>query len=317
MSATQQYLYRQFFRLRVHESSGDAFQLLFSRIMSYANPEFKSVAPWGNWGDGGNDGWIESEAHYFQVYGPKPTTKIKDTEAVNKAIGDFDKLPKKWGVVKKYSFVMNDRFNGVPAPIASALQKLKKDKGLLHTGTICGMELLQTFMVLPEVDVRQDIIGGVPGEIAEFIDPRAIGELLTYLSEKAAPGLSFLCETAPEFDKKIEINGIGKVVRTRLESNSYQAHTINEFLDSSDDGLKQAIAKEINDTYAQSKSVISNSVEDAADLRYFWMVDKLIPPVMHEHLHSLAAFRTAAELVLAKYFETCDAYEHPNNVTTA
>jgi hypothetical protein len=45
-------------------------------------------------------------------------------------------------------------------------------------------------------------------------------------------------------------------------------------------------------------------------------VDKLIPPSMHEHPHSVAAYRCAAELVLAKYFETCDAYEHPGNLAT-
>lgn len=311
-ASEQNFLYRQFFRLRVHESFGDAFQILFSKIMSYANPNFQSVTPWGSWGDGGNDGWIEVDAHYFQVYGPKPTTKISETEAVNKAIGDFDKLPKKWGNVKKYSFVMNDRFTGIPAPIGSALLKLKTDKNLVHTGSIGGIQMLQTFMTLTE-DIRQDIIGGVPDDTLDFVDSRAVGELLSHLSEKVSPSLSFLTSTAPEFEKKIAFNGIGKIVKARLEANSYQAFAINDFLDSRDEGLKQAIATEVNEIYKSSKLVISDAVQDAADLRYFWIVDKLIPPTMHEHPHSLSAFRTAAELIIAKYFETCDAYEHPDN----
>ena len=79
MSSTQQdYLYRQFFRLKVHECMGDSFQALFSKVMQYATPGFQAVSPWGNWGDGGNDGWIAHEAHYFQVYGPKPSNQTKE-----------------------------------------------------------------------------------------------------------------------------------------------------------------------------------------------------------------------------------------------
>lgn len=313
----QNFLYRQFFRLRVHESFGEAFQLLFSRIMSYAHPGFQSVTPCGSWGDGGNDGWIPEDLHYFQVYGPKPTTKISETEALNKAIKDYEKIPLKWGLVKSYSFVMNDRFVGIPGPIGAALKELKSSKGLVHTGTIGGMELLAKFMSLPE-DIRQDIVGGVPSEGPDFVDPRAVGELLSHLSEKASPSLSFLNETAPEFEKKIKINGIGKIVKSRIEANFYQSYTIDQFLDAREESLRQAIAKEINDTYKESKLSIPESVSDAADLRYFWMIDKLIPPPIHEkHPHSLAAYRTAAEIVLAKYFESCDAYEHPDNAVTA
>lgn len=318
MSSVQQnFLYRQFFRLRVHESFGDAFQLLFSRIMSYTHPGFQSVVPCGNWGDGGNDGWIEAEAHYFQVYGPKPNTKISETDAINKAIKDYEKIPKKWGVVKSYSFVMNDRFIGIPAPVGAALLKLKANKGLNYTGTIGGTDLLIKFMALPG-DIRQDIIGGVPSENPEFVDPRAVSELLSHLSDKVSPCLSFLCENAPDFDKKIIFNGIGRIVKARLEANFYQTYTISHFLDAREDGLTQAIAKEIKETYTESKSAIPDSIEDAADLRYFWMVDKIIPPSVHEkHPHSVAAYRVAAEIVLAKYFETCDAYEHPDNAFAA
>lgn len=312
----QNYLYRQFFRLRIHESMGESFQALFSRIMSYENPGFQSVAPWGNWGDGGNDGWIESESHYFQVYGPKPTASVREVDAVNKAVGDFDKLVAKWGSVQKYTFVMNDHFIGIPAPIGASLKKLKEERKLIHTGAMGGMELLQKFMTLPE-DIRQDIVGCIPDATPDFIDARAVGELLNFLTGKSASSITFLCETAPDFDRKIEFNGISRPIRARLEANSYQVHVVNEFLDAREGGLQQTIAKEVRETYAQSKLAIPDSMADWADLRYLWMVDKLIPPLVHERPHSMAAFRFAAELVLAKYFETCDAYEHPDNAPAA
>lgn len=93
----REYLFRVLFRLEVHQSQGDAFQCLFGTVMKYADPRFRLVAPWGDWGDGGNDGWIAEDGHYFQVYGPKATTRYEDIcmTALGKAIDDFAKLPKK------------------------------------------------------------------------------------------------------------------------------------------------------------------------------------------------------------------------------
>lgn len=315
MSTTQQnYLYRQFFRLRIHESSGEAFQLLFSKIMAYCTAGFQAVAPWGNWGDGGNDGWIASEGHYFQVFGPKPGTQIKELDAINKSIGDFDKLVAKWGSVAIYTFVMNDRFQGIPAPVGAALKNLKKNKNLDDAGAMGGMELLNKYMSLAD-DIKQDIVGSIPDIALNFVDSSAIGELLTFLADKVASPLSFLTETAPDFNKKISINGITRPIRARLEANSYQSHIISEFLEARDDTLQQGIAQEIRETYTGSKLAIPETMDDYADLRYLWMVDKLIPPKIQEQPLAMAAYRNAAELVLAKYFETCDAYEHPNNAT--
>lgn len=304
-----------FFRVRIHESSGDSFQRFFSDIMGYSTPGFQAVAPWGNWGDGGNDGWIVSDHHYFQVFGPKPGSSLKEVEAVKKSIGDFDKLVAKWGLVRKYTFVMNDRFQGIPAPIGVALEKLKAEKNLDTAASMGSLDLLKVFMDLDE-DIKQDLVGSIPDIESDFLDTRAVGELLSFLADKAAASISFLSETAPDFEQKISINGITKAIRSRLESNSYQSYVIGEFLDARDKTLQQAIAQEIRDTYTKSKEVIFATQDGYADLRYWWMVDKLIPPNV-QNLHTKAVYRSAAELVLAKYFETCDVYEHPDNAVTA
>src|SRR5690606_40522980 len=187
---------------------------------------------------------VESERHYYQVYGPKPSDRIKEAEAVKKSIEDFDKLIKKWGDVRKYSFVMNDRFQGIPAPVSASLLQLKQDKTLHHSGAIGSHHLMKRFMELPE-DQRQDLVGYIPPETPSFIDSRAVGQLLTYLSESSGATLTFLSETAPNFIEKIAFNGLSKRVGSRLESNSYQVYVINEFLDSVDEGYRQTIANEV------------------------------------------------------------------------
>ena len=122
---TNEFWLKLLFKVKLYEAYGDAFQNLFCRLMELSNPKFQSVVPWGDWGDGGNDGWIQDDGHYFQVYGPKPTTKDTGTEALKKAIADFDKLPKKWANVRRYSFVFNDRYCVIPAPFDSSIQNLK------------------------------------------------------------------------------------------------------------------------------------------------------------------------------------------------
>lgn len=309
--------YRLLFKVKVYEASGDSFQKLVSQLYEWNDPDFQSIAPWGNWGDGGNDGWIASAGHYFQVYGPKPTTQWQPIDAVNKAIEDFKKLPAKWKDVRKYSFVLNDRYCGVPAPIASALQQLKAGYGLEDANVISTARLESLFMALAE-DQRQIIVcGGVPVDFPDFVDPRAVGELLSHLADRPSFHSAFLNELPPDFEKKITLNGLSGHISQSLRAYSYQTTTVQEFLSCRDPGLQQSIGEEIRHLYDESKTVIPSEDLDVANIRYVWMVDKLIPDGMREHPHSMKAYREAAQIVLAKYFETCDAYEHPERIITA
>lgn len=312
-SGSDDFWYRKLFQLRVHGASGDAFQQLVSEIYGYAVPDFQPVTPWGNWGDGGNDGWIPSTGHYLQLYGPKPTTSLDPVGALKKALTDYDKLTTtgKWKDVREYSFVLNDRFQGIPAPIASELQTLQTNKGLVRAGGIGAGKLEQLFMSLP-VDQRQMIVGGVPASSLSFIPVNAVGELLTELADRAESSFPLLkVGIAPEFSEKLKFNNLCDAVSMQLKAYSYHVPTIDAFLDRRDPGLKQAIAQEVQALYQQSKTEIPDGVPDAPDLRYVWLTDKLVPAIAASHRHTLRAYRESAQIVLAKYFETCDAYESP------
>lgn len=300
------------FKVKLYEASGDMFQTLFNRLQELSNPRFQAIAPWGSWGDGGNDGWIEPDGHYFQVYGPKATTSMEDaaTTALKKAIDDFNKLPQKWSAVRRYSFVLNDRYCGIPAPLASSLQRLKIEKSLESSGALGCSELTAVFMGLKESD-QQEIIPGIPSGQPEYIDPRCIGELLSNLADKSNSGFSYLSGTAPDFEEKIQLNALAPPVAESIKFHFWHISTVDDFLDARGPGLQQAIAREINELYRASKTAIPDFDVDAPSARYVWMIDQLICPVARLHPHSLSAYRTAAQIVLSKYFETCDAYEHP------
>nr|VFK65471.1 MAG: hypothetical protein BECKUNK1418G_GA0071005_106317 [Candidatus Kentron sp. UNK]VFK72416.1 MAG: hypothetical protein BECKUNK1418H_GA0071006_111311 [Candidatus Kentron sp. UNK] len=323
MPDNNEFWFRMLFKVKLYEARGASFQQLVHDLFQLVRKDFQAIAPWGNWGDGGNDGWVPSKGWYYQIHGPEPGMKdsIKKqmddnaTKHVKKAAGDFRKLTEEWGEVKRYYFVLNDRYTGIPAPVAKALQDLEdNNEGLEKARAIGSRELENLFMKLSEQE-REVIIGGIPGHSLDFIDPRCVGELLTHLADKSTSLSVFLDGTAPDFQEKIAFNGLTEPVAGYLKSFSYQAATVDDFLSDRGD-LAQPISEEINRFYKTSRETIPNEEEYAPNMRYVWMVEQLIPDAMRKHPHSMKAYREAAQTILAKYFETCDAYDHPNSVAT-
>jgi hypothetical protein len=297
----------------LYEASGESFQRLFQDIMSYRYPNFRSVAPYGNQGDGGNDGWIPNEHRYFQVYGKKANSGLDLPLVRKKVIGDFEKIRNHWGAIKKYHFVYNDRFDGAPAPIQEKLKVLQTTYNLEEANVWAGRELERLFINLAQ-DQKESILGSVPAPLPDFINPEAVNEILKYLADKVSPLSSFLDQSAPDFGEKIKINKLILPVSDDLIRYSRQVNDIDDFLDKRYSGLKQEIAQDMKELYNESCVEIPDRAENAANTRYVWMVERLIPPVAQEHPHSLKAYREAAQVVLAKYFEACDIYEHPESV---
>lgn len=315
MNSNDEFWYRVLFKVKLFEAYGTSFQHLVNQLFQYSIKGFQSIQPWGNWGDGGNDGWVPSEGSYYQVYGPTPTSLVSPVEAVKKAQSDFEKLPRKWENVKNYYFVYNDRYSGVPAQLASILQQLKIKHSLSDTSAIVGANLESMFMGL-NTDIRQLIVGGIPSCEISQVDPRSVGELLNYLANRNDGPLSFLNEDAPDFSEKIIFNGLSEPVSNYLKIFWYQSSIIDEFLSRRDVGLSQSISKEVASLYTESKRTILDSQDSAPNIRYVWMVERLIPEKMKKHPHSMKAYREAAQVILSKYFETCDAYDHPNSAVT-
>jgi hypothetical protein len=66
MNSQERAIARKFFKNRILEADGQAFQDLFNRIMSVAIPGFKPIKPHGNIGDRKNDGYVEATQTYYQ-----------------------------------------------------------------------------------------------------------------------------------------------------------------------------------------------------------------------------------------------------------
>lgn len=145
------YLRLQFWN-KIYQKSGTEFQSFFEDIMKKAFPGFQSIKPYGNKGDGGNDGYIPDKGIYYQVYSPHNPSE-KESEAAKKLKADFGKLKSSWdkiSKIKEFYFVFNDKGQGVSIEIEGALADLKTNNKKIKLGKFTPTELESVFFKLTE-----------------------------------------------------------------------------------------------------------------------------------------------------------------------
>lgn len=320
--ATKDYFYTIFFRLEMYKRSGEEFQIFFSDLMCLKDSSFIKVSPFG--GDGGNDGCVPNKGHYYQIYAPKPTTQVSQSHktVLQKSVADFNKLNEHWNGqtglpnISEYYFVYNDRFQGIPPDIITTLASLKSIYKLNNSECIHSGIIENHFDNFTEKQKLKLLNRAPINEIPFTVNPSALGQLLQHLSNQNINSLGFLEIDVPVWDEKIKFNGISANLDLKLKTNSLQGHRVRDFLISSKKTDPQDIAQQINNIYKESKVHIPDTLENSADMRYFWIVDRLIPTEILQTASTpvLQAYRNASEIVLAHYFDTCDVYDNPDKL---
>ncbi|WP_265452182.1 hypothetical protein [Aeromonas salmonicida] len=175
---------RDQFKLKVFQSEGAEYEKLFNDLMKLSTPGFRSVKSHGNIGDRGNDGWVQSEGKYYQVYAPAELFKNTD-EAIKKVKSDFVKLKKYWNEIspiKSFYYVLNDKFKGVSPHITKVLEEIKNENGLDDAGVFCNASMEELIFTLPQ-DSICSLLGfdyTQPDQLYE--DKRKVREFLDCLS---------------------------------------------------------------------------------------------------------------------------------------
>ncbi|OGS08035.1 MAG: hypothetical protein A2270_03040 [Elusimicrobia bacterium RIFOXYA12_FULL_51_18] len=138
------------FRDRIYKGSGNSFQGLFEEIMQKALQDFQKVHPYGNKGDGGNDGYQPAKGTYYQVYAPKNPSE-KTAAAAKKLKNDFEKLHATWDQISKikvFYFAFNDKFTGTNIEIEQALAELKGKFSGIEFKVFLSQDLERVFFSL-------------------------------------------------------------------------------------------------------------------------------------------------------------------------
>ncbi|MDQ1593236.1 MAG: hypothetical protein QOG71_3863 [Pyrinomonadaceae bacterium] len=139
--------------------------------MRKANKKFKPVKPHGPSGDHKNDGFASDTRAYYQVYSPEDIRRTQ-ADALRKLKEDFSGLKKFWnGIsdVRRYFFVINDRYHGVYPDIYKEIARIKKKYKLEEADVFLAQDLERCLLALPDKDIFS-IIGYVPDiKPAEFL----------------------------------------------------------------------------------------------------------------------------------------------------
>lgn len=138
------------FRLEMHQKNATGFQSFFEEIMENGCKGFRKIRPYGNQGDGGNDGYIPDKGTYFQVYAPI-NPKEKEAQAAQKFKDDFTTLKENWdqiSEVKVFNFVFNDKYMGVSIELEKARAELAKDNQGITFKVFSSKDLEEIFLTL-------------------------------------------------------------------------------------------------------------------------------------------------------------------------
>jgi len=143
------------FKSNIYSKNGNVFQSFFEDIMEKAYLDFQKIRPYGNKGDGGNDGYRKDLGIYYQVYAPR-TPKINEKDAAEKLQEDFQKLKNEWDEIsniKIYNFVFNDKYDGSVQLLEEAITILQTANSSIEFHLFLAKDLESVFFQLSESDV--------------------------------------------------------------------------------------------------------------------------------------------------------------------
>lgn len=308
MRKEDKYIARIHFKLKVLQSKGQAFEDFFVSVMTKADQDFQPVKAYGNIGDQKNDGFNKKTGTYYQVFAPEDITKDKTIyDAAKKLEKDFRGLYEKWNdicQVKKYYFVVNDKYEGLDPIITQKIIGLNNEEAFsdVDIEVFMAKDLQKEFEKLDEDDV-QELIGYIPSSSSELIEYGSLGEVVDYLMKTELPKVRNNKLIVPDFDEKIEFNGLSREVKSKLMTGSYQEGALIRYFNENP-GTREILQEKFHALYQLASEEILDTQEDEADCKFYYIVDRACPK-------KTAGTVSCVEVLMAYYFSSCDIFEEP------
>ena len=310
----EKFLARIMFVNQVLKANNVVFQQLFWSVMRAKHGgRFVPIRPQGAKGDGGNDGYLPADGHYFQVYGPVDPEKKREY-AAEKVTEDFEKLKKSWGQsteIRAYSFVINDKYEGVFAEVGKALSEIEK----ANPGVVCRPyttgQLEDDFLGLSTESI-QSILGGIlpnPSGIVR-VEYSQLREAIEHIMGAPADSVSTRFGPLPSLDEKIALNNLCGAWADLVRKGARLAGHVDNYFSKSSNFMKQALRDHLVNTYRRIRdTMVSPSVLPAGisieDLLFDEFRLALLPP------KAARSVEDAVEIIIGYYFEACDVFEPP------
>lgn len=299
MNSQEKALARILFQNKVYRSNGQAFEDIFTEIMSYSESDFQKIKAWGRIGDRKNDGYIKAKGIYFQVYAPEDIRKSY-TEVISKIKRDFQGLVQDWTTVNEFYFVVNDKYNGVNADCEIALEEIRTNHSLKVSEFLTSSDLEKRLFQLDN-DQIQAVIGFLPNPDLLHLDYSVLHEVVGYIMRM--PLTPILGEIKfPNWDEKIQFNDLTEYPKHLLNHGSQQLGALKTYL-SQDTTLADELQKQISSIYVTIKKEWEEFNKTGDNI--FWELIYRCSPKDEQ------IYQSAVITIMAKYFESCDIFEEP------
>ena len=308
INSAEWFITKIIFKNRILDYNGQEFEDFFVSIMTKSNPEFRAVKAYGNIGDRKNDGFDRTTGTYYQVFAPENIMKEKTTrDGMKKLETDLNGLYEYWNpicLIQNYFFVINDKYNGVPAPIIEMIEILNNDPRYenIKIRLFSAKDLERVFDELSD-DSKQDIIGFIPEETVPMLEIEALHEVVTYMTKTELPVDYQDSLTVPDFDEKIIFNNLSSVVADQLTAGSYQDGLLKQYFNETP-GAREILQKRFHALYEQAKKEIPESVENYSDQQFYYILEQACPK-------RTLPIQTSVLVLMAYYFSSCDIFKEP------
>jgi hypothetical protein len=306
MTNKEHYIAKILFKNKVLQYKGQAYEDFFVAIMTRQNVNFKPIKAYGRIGDHKNDGFDSMTGTYYQVFAPEDINKDYTIyEAVNKLENDFKGLLIHWNElcpIKNYYFVINDKYEGVPAPIEEKILSLRKENKDIVIDTLLAKDLEKKFETLEDTQVYE-IVGYLPDEVATVIGFDALCETVNYLMSVEVPFVEASGLIVPDFDDKIVFNGLSTSVGKMLATAGYQDGSLKKYFNSNP-GIDEILQEKFHALYIEAKTVIDDNKDNFADMRFFYILDKAC-------VRKTIPIQNSVIALMSCYFASCDIFEEP------
>lgn len=320
MNLQEKMIARIMFKNKTLSADAQVFENLFTSIMAYARADFRQVKPQGNLGDRKNDGFEPAVGRYFQVYAPE-NVQEKESTAIKKLEGDFDGLKSFWAGlypagIKEYFFVLNDKYKGAFPTTHAALAALQKKHGLDKAEVFACKHLEDVIFGELQDEHIYAIVGFLPDTATIVkVDYSVLTEVVAHVLANTPNNAVQGKLVSPEFETKLVLNDL-KVAASFLTAGSYQDSAVESFFKLNANFARQAVRQSLNDMYvsATKQGFVTDPISGltAQDQIYFEVLASATP---NSFVGAKGATQKAVQVLLSYFFESCDIFEEPTNVT--
>lgn len=296
------YHYEIALRLKLRQTSGNAFQDFFSTVMEKRHgDDFVRVRPFGQKGDKGCDGYLQSSGQLFACYGALNGDKGKVDYLIGKIEDDFAKAKSHLSGIMKEWHMVHNLVDGLPVEAISKRDELKKANPSIVFGFV-GLEGIEGQIAQLDSVVVAELLGPqATNKDAQEMQPAELQALINGIVSGVADGVPASGPIAPVPSDKLDANDLPNHWCQMIEQGWKNAYYVAEYFERHHDPLiGERIASLFRERYQYLRSQ-ALSAEVIMDSLYEFVAGiGSVPP----------ARQVAAQALLAHLFESCDIFEN-------